>query len=213
MPFELVNLTANTLPISYNVVLDPYGRKIVAELTDAMLRLEEQNFISYSTSGSGGRDVNAVLSGAGAPQASDGIDGDFWINTTAKTIQQKSGGAWGATTSLVGPQGNAGTNGTNGATILSGTTNPGAGVGANGDWYFNTTAKTLWGPKAAGAWPGSGTALNGTNGTNGTNGNTILNGTVDPTSQGVNGDFYINTATNTIFGPKTGGAWGSGTPL
>ncbi|MBK8686277.1 MAG: collagen-like protein [Bacteroidetes bacterium] len=29
----------------------------------------------------------------------------------------------------------------------------------------------------------------------------------------MNGDFYINTATNQIFGPKTAGAWGSGTSL
>jgi len=39
----------------------------------------------------------------------------------------------------------------------------------------------------------------------GTVGNTILNGVVNPTSQGLGqvGDFYLNTATNTLFGPKT----------
>ena len=30
---------------------------------------------------------------------------------------------------------------------------------------------------------------------------------------GNNGDFYINTAANTIYGPKTAGAWGSPTSL
>lgn len=54
---------------------------------------------------------------------------------------------------------------------------------------------------------------NGTNGTNGTDGRTILNGSTNPTTQGANGDFYINTATNTLFGPKASGAWGSGTSL
>jgi hypothetical protein len=44
-------------------------------------------------------------------------------------------------------------------------------------------------------------------------GNTILNGTVDPTTEGDDGDFYINTATNEIFGPKTAGNWGTGTSL
>ena len=29
----------------------------------------------------------------------------------------------------------------------------------------------------------------------------------------MDGDFYINTTTNTIFGPKTSGTWGSGTSL
>jgi hypothetical protein len=39
----------------------------------------------------------------------------------------------------------------------------------------------------------------------GTVGNTILNGPVNPTSQGLGqvGDFYLNTVTNTLFGPKT----------
>ena len=39
----------------------------------------------------------------------------------------------------------------------------------------------------------------------GTVGNTILNGVVNPTdpSMGQVGDFYLNTATNTLFGPKS----------
>ena len=49
--------------------------------------------------------------------------------------------------------------------------------------------------------------------TSGLDGKTILNGTVDPTTEGVDGDFYINTISSTIFGPKTGGAWGVGTSI
>jgi hypothetical protein len=39
----------------------------------------------------------------------------------------------------------------------------------------------------------------------GTVGNTILNGPVNPTSPNLGqvGDFYLNTLTNTLFGPKT----------
>ena len=45
-------------------------------------------------------------------------------------------------------------------------------------------------------------------------GNTILNGTVDPAvGVGSNGDFYINTDNNTMFGPKTAGVWGPATSL
>ena len=48
----------------------------------------------------------------------------------------------------------------------------------------------------------------------GANGKTVLNGTVNPTAgNGVDGDFYINTTTKQLFGPKTAGAWGSGTSL
>jgi len=45
--------------------------------------------------------------------------------------------------------------------------------------------------------------------------NTILNGTVVPgAGVGVNGDFYLNTATTTLYGPKSGGSWpANGTAL
>ncbi|MBS2008248.1 MAG: hypothetical protein JST01_14465 [Cyanobacteria bacterium SZAS TMP-1] len=55
---------------------------------------------------------------------------------------------------------------------------------------------------------------NGTNGTNGTNGNTVLSGTGAPSGgTGVNGDYYIDTVALKIYGPKTAGAWGSGTNI
>ncbi|VDH02610.1 collagen-like protein [Bergeyella zoohelcum] len=47
----------------------------------------------------------------------------------------------------------------------------------------------------------------------GANGKTILSGNSNPTNQGTDGDFYINTTTNTLFGPKTGSNWGSGKSL
>jgi hypothetical protein len=47
----------------------------------------------------------------------------------------------------------------------------------------------------------------------GVDGNTILSGTADPTTEGVDGDFYINTSTYIIFGPKGAGVWPNGVPL
>jgi hypothetical protein len=45
-------------------------------------------------------------------------------------------------------------------------------------------------------------------------GKTILNGSVDPTSSdGYDGDFWVNTSTMMIFGPRTSGSWGSGTSI
>jgi hypothetical protein len=69
----------------------------------------------------------------------------------------------------------------------------------------------LTGPVGPQGSPGA----NGINGTNGADGKTVLNGSSNPTSLlGNNGDFYINTSTNTIFGPKAAGAWpSSGTSL
>ena len=54
----------------------------------------------------------------------------------------------------------------------------------------------------------------GATGANGLDGKTVLNGTTTPaTSLGTLGDFYFNTTTNEMFGPKTAGGWGSGVSL
>jgi len=84
----------------------------------------------------------------------------------------------------------------------------------------------IYGPKTASFGWDMGTSLkgadgingtngtNGANGTNGTNGNTILSGTGVPANTlGNNGDFYINLTNYTIYGPKAGGVWGTGTSL
>ena len=99
--------------------------------------------------------------------------------------------------------------GSGGGTWYFGTADPDSGTGIDGDYFHRTDNDTIFGPKTVGAW-GSAITLGGQDGANG---KTILNGIVDPTSEGVDGDFYINTASNTLFGPKTSGAWGSGTSL
>lgn len=54
----------------------------------------------------------------------------------------------------------------------------------------------------------------GTEGTPGKSGTSILSGTSDPTSSiGVEGDFFLNTQSKVIFGPKTNTSWGSGVEL
>ena len=58
------------------------------------------------------------------------------------------------------------------------------------------------------------TGATGPQGPSGTNGNTILSGVGAPSAAtGVNGDFYLNTASSELYGPKTAGAWGTGTSL
>lgn len=54
----------------------------------------------------------------------------------------------------------------------------------------------------------------GAQGEPGENGRTILSGITAPSiGLGDIGDFYINTATDEIYGPKSGGGWGSPTSL
>lgn len=52
----------------------------------------------------------------------------------------------------------------------------------------------------------------GDTGSAGSNGKTILYGAVDPTTEGVDGDWYINTAIHYIFGPKAT-TWPAGASL
>ena len=51
-------------------------------------------------------------------------------------------------------------------------------------------------------------------GPSGAPGQTVLNGSGAPgAGKGRDGDFYIDTTTSTIYGPKTAGTWGGGTNL
>lgn len=138
-------------------------------------------------------------------------------------------------TGPAGPQGEQGLKGDTGATGATGATGPTGPQGVKGDTGPAGPANSLSiGTVISGTTPSAtitGTApsqtLNlvlakgdkgdtgatGPAGTNGLDGKTVLNGTTDPTTEGVDGDFYINTSTNEIFGPKISGAWGSGTSL
>lgn len=59
--------------------------------------------------------------------------------------------------------------GVDGSTVLNGSGTPSSGLGNNGDFYIDTTAFEIYGPKAAGAW-GSGTSLIGPQGPTGVQG-------------------------------------------
>ncbi len=103
----------------------------------------------------------------------------------------------------------SGTAGPQGATGPMGPTGPAGVAGANG---------TQGPPGITGAQGAAGaTGLQGATGVQGAagiNGKTVLNGTNDPTAVlGTDGDFYLNTTTVQLFGPKTSGNWGPGTTL
>lgn len=59
------------------------------------------------------------------------------------------------------PVGPAGVNGTDGKTILNGTSDPLSGIGTIGDFFLNTVTNTLFGPKTNTGWPTPGTSLVG----------------------------------------------------
>jgi hypothetical protein len=73
-------------------------------------------------------------------------------------------------TGLQGVSGNTGAAGADGTTVLHGTGAPADTVGKNGDFYLDTAAETMYGPKTDGAWPASGASLIGPQGAKGNTG-------------------------------------------
>ena len=80
-----------------------------------------------------------------------------------------------------GPQGPAGANGN---TVLHGLGAPAASQGSDGDFYVDTAADVIYGPKSGGAWPAGGTSLVGQTGAIGPQG---LAGWAQPGATGATG--------------------------
>jgi len=131
--------------------------------------------------------------------------GRSWISLQAGNLnhQPPSTNASDAWWSLVADKGATGTTGPAGA---AGATGPQGATGAQGP----TGATGPQGP--TGAQGPTGPA--GAAGPSGADGLSVLNGTTDPAAGvGVDGEFYINTTTNNIFGPKAAGVWPAGVSL
>ena len=83
-------------------------------------------------------------------------DGSSWVDLG---VLQGPAGATGATgaagpTGATGATGAAGADGADGEAVLNGTGAPGSGLGNDGDFYIDTAAYDIYGPKTAGAWGG-----------------------------------------------------------
>jgi len=173
--------------------------------------------------GLSGADGKTVLNGSGNPSNAFGNNGDFYINTSNNTLfGPKTSSGWGSGQSLIGPtgpqgpqgnQGPAGATGPQGQTGLTGPTGTQGPIGQTGP-AGATGATGPEGPQGPAGGPQGPIGLTGPQGTPGTDGKTILSGTNNPTvTTGTNGDFYINTSNNIIFGPKINGNWPNGVSL
>jgi hypothetical protein len=115
-----------------------------------------------------------------------------------------------------GPQGltgEIGPAGENGSVMHSGSGAPDLDLGAEGDYYLDKDARSLYGPKTVGSGWGIPIDLSGPagdDGDDGADGSQIYAGTTDPDATfGEDGDFYLNKTTYDLFGPKASGSWGS----
>lgn len=108
--------------------------------------------------GPAGEDGSMMYSGQGAPDASTGENGDYYLNeTTGDLYGPKNDDGWGSPVSLQGPPGQDGQDGEDGSQIYSGTSAPQSSLGKEGDYYLNTNTFDLYGPKTNNGW---GTPIN-----------------------------------------------------
>jgi Phage Tail Collar Domain len=158
--------------------------------------------------GVNGKAGNSVISGAGTPSESQGNIGDYYIDMTNRAIYgPKTSNGWGSATSLVGAPGVAGKDGAAGNSVLNGSGAPISTVGNDGDFYMDTTGHAIYGPKTSSGW-GSAVSLIGPVGVSGASGNQMLAGSGIPASiLGTVGDFYLDTSSNSFYGPKTSSGW------
>jgi hypothetical protein len=82
---------------------------------------------------------NATLYGSGPPNFATGVNGDFYIDTTANFLYGPKAGVWPSGVSLVGPQGQRG------SLWYVGSGAPGTITGqVNGDNYLNSVTGDVW---------------------------------------------------------------------
>lgn len=115
--------------------------------------------ITFATNAKDG----TVLYGTVVP-TTQGDDGDTWIRTTHGTFYQKASGSWTLKFSMA-----TGPAGANGKSVLNGVGVPSSGLGSNGEFYIDTVAKLIYGPKTAGVW-GTGVSIVGPTGAAGSTG-------------------------------------------
>ena len=157
--------------------------------------------------GERGERGNLILSGIGVPNASQGTIGDYYLDlSTANLYGAKTAKGWGTPISLKGLKGDAGADGANGTNGQDGKDAPVPQI-KNGFWYIGETNTHI---KAQGDKGDKGeTGATGAQGLPGKDGSKIYSGQGKPVSQGVEGDYYIDTEAKIFYGPKTNTGWPS----
>ncbi|MCW9708246.1 hypothetical protein [Fodinibius salsisoli] len=122
-----------------------------------------------------------------------------------------------------GEEGPIGPAGEDGSIIHAGSGTPGEDIGKLGDFYLNTTAAEMYGPKTQDGWgvpfslqgpPGEDgqdgeDGADGQDGADGKDGSQIYSGSGAPAeSLGNTDDFYLNKSSFELYGPKTDSGWG-----
>ncbi|WP_125393258.1 G5 domain-containing protein, partial [Streptococcus mitis] len=163
--------------------------------------------------GAAGRNGAELLSGPKPPTSNDGKDGDTYIDATTGDVYKKENGTWDKIGNIRGPQGLKGEAGVAGPQGPQGLQGPKGEQGAQGlqgrDGAQGPAGRDgregVPGPAGRDGRDGAqGPA--GRDGRDGRDGKDVLNGKVDPTTEGKDGDKYVNTETGDVF-VKNNGNW------
>ena len=153
-------------------------------------------------SGADGRNGAELLSGATAPTAKDGKDGDTYIDATTGDVYKKEGENWKQIGNIRGPQGLKGDKGQDGAQGPQGIKGEAGPQGPQG-LQGRDGREGIQGPAGRDGRDGAA----GRDGRDGRDGKDVLNGKVNPEpKQGKDGDKYVNTETGDVF-VKNNGTW------
>ncbi|WP_211316359.1 hypothetical protein U0035_10955 [Niabella yanshanensis] len=103
--------------------------------------------------GATGADGTQIFSGQGAPAATLGRNGDFYLDlTTSNMYGPRANAGWGAPYALKGANGSNGANGNAGSKIYSGNGAPDNTTGIAGDYFMSTDTYLFYGPKTEAGW-------------------------------------------------------------
>ena len=151
--------------------------------------------------GSDGRNGAELLSGPNAPTANDGKNGDTYIDATTGDVYKKEDGNWKTIGNIRGPQGFKGDKGQDGAQGPQGIRGEAGPQGPQG-LQGRDGREGIQGPAGRDGRDGAA----GRDGRDGRDGKDVLNGKVDPTTEGKDGDKYVNTESGDVF-VKNNGTW------
>ena len=155
--------------------------------------------------GADGADGAEWFVSSGAPSGTVGDNGDFCVDSTTGNFYKKVADVWvlqGSLKGTTGAQGIQGTKGDAGTSIYSGDGAPSDSLYANGDLYVDLLTGDVY-KKTAGAWITQGNIK----GPTGAQGSVWYSSAGTPSAgSGVNGDFYVNSATGDYY-KKVSGAW------
>lgn len=184
-----VATTVKAVPVSITSVAKTATNGLVDTYTITYSDNSTSTFMV--TNGANGTNGNTLLVGSGEPAADLGNQGDSYVDVTNWVYYYKGSGSWMNQGSFKGADGN---DGNDGVSITSIVRTSGNGAAGTTDTYTITYSE------------GSPTTFTVYNGADGVNGSSFLTGSGAPTTQGNNGDTYLDIVTADVY-TKANDTW------